>query len=104
MGPGNKVGINIEILSFSILSLFILIATVDHKTMAFRLTVRSYRDGFTRGIDDATCDINHVTDTDTIPHVLQGTLKRSAVDTHNDIVKRGFNNLEMKKANYRLIQ
>lgn len=53
-----KVGIIIVGLSFSILSLLIFTATVDRKTVAFKLTATSYGDGFTRGLDDATCDLN----------------------------------------------
>ena len=53
-----KMDTNIAALSFSIMSLLILTATIGPEAAAIKLTSTSYRDGITKGLNDATCDLN----------------------------------------------
>ena len=53
-----KMDTNIAALSLSLMSLLILAATIDPKATAIKLTSTSYRDDITKGLNDATCDLN----------------------------------------------
>jgi hypothetical protein len=53
-----KMDTNLAALSFSLMSLPILAATIGPKAAAIKLTLTSYRDGITKGLNDATCDLN----------------------------------------------
>jgi hypothetical protein len=49
---------NIAALSFSLMSLHILTATIGPEVAAIKLTSTSYRDGITKALSDTTGDLN----------------------------------------------
>ena len=99
-----KINTNISALSFSIMSLLILTATIGPEATAFQLTSTSYRDGITKGLNDARCDLNQCHGHGYDPSCPSEHTKTLCSGYARDTAKDGTTSQEMMAATRRLNQ